>query len=140
MFPNRRKQQGNMLVVAIFVIVVMGFLASSLTRINWSNSDNLTREQLGTQAWLMAQSANEWALTQLYPLGFSVSVSSACATINIKVKTPNVSVNSPCRPPQMTCQSIGQLQGETFYRVEAIAVCGSGILEVERRQEVWVKE
>ncbi len=44
MFPNRHKQQGNMLVVAIFVIVVMGFLASSLTRINWSNSNNLTRE------------------------------------------------------------------------------------------------
>ncbi len=138
MFPNRRKQQGNMLVVTIFVIVVMGFLASSLTRINWSNSDNLTREQLGTQAWLMAHSANEWALTQLYPLGVSASVSTACTAI--QGDTPNVSVNSPCRPPQMTCQSIGSLQGETFYRVEAIAVCGSGIVEVERRQEVWVKE
>ncbi|MGR2946621.1 MSHA biogenesis protein MshP [Vibrio vulnificus] len=138
MFPNRRKQQGNMLVVAIFVIVVMGFLASSLTRINWSNSDNLTREQLGTQAWLMAHSANEWALTQLYPLGVSASVSSACATI--QGDTPSVSVNSPCRNPQISCQSIGTLQGETFYRLEASAVCGSGIVEVERRQEVWVKE
>lgn len=138
MSPNRRKQQGNMLVVAIFVIVVMGFLASLLTRINWSNSDNLTREQLGTQAWLMAQSANEWALTQLYPVGVSASVSTACAAI--QGATPSVSVNSPCRNPQISCQSIGTLQSETFYRLEASAVCGSGIVEVERRQEVWVKE
>lgn len=139
MFPNRHKQQGNMLVVTIFVIVVIGFLASSLTRINWSNSNNLTREQLGTQAWLIAQSANEWALTQLYPLGVSASVSTACVD-TVSGATPSVNVNSPCRPPQMTCQSIGTLQGETFYRVEASAVCGSGIVEVERRQEVWVKE
>lgn len=47
-------QQGSVLVVAVFVIVVMGFLATSLVQVQWSNHDTLTRKQLGTQAWLLS--------------------------------------------------------------------------------------
>ncbi|MDD1829234.1 MSHA biogenesis protein MshP, partial [Photobacterium sp. ZSDE20] len=65
---RKSSQQGSVLVVAVFVIVVMGFLATSLVQVQWSNHDTLTRKQLGTQAWLLAHSANEWALTQVYPL------------------------------------------------------------------------
>ncbi|MGL6026592.1 MAG: MSHA biogenesis protein MshP, partial [Vibrio sp.] len=56
MFPKIKKQAGNLYIVAIFVIVVMGFLAAALTRIEWSNQDALSRDVLGTQAWFAAHS------------------------------------------------------------------------------------
>ncbi|MGR5470520.1 MSHA biogenesis protein MshP, partial [Vibrio astriarenae] len=65
---HKKNQQGNVLIIVLFVIIVMGYLAASLMRVNWSNQSTLTREFLGTKAWFIAQSANEWALTQLYPL------------------------------------------------------------------------
>ncbi|MFW1503881.1 MSHA biogenesis protein MshP, partial [Vibrio parahaemolyticus] len=65
---HKKAQQGNVLIVVLFVIIVMGYLAASLMKVSWSNQSTLTREFLGTKAWFIAQSANEWALTQLYPL------------------------------------------------------------------------
>ncbi len=50
MFPRMKKQAGNLYIVAIFVIVVMGFLAAALSRMEWSNQDALSRDLLGTKA------------------------------------------------------------------------------------------
>lgn len=60
-----------MLIVVLFVVLVMGLLATTLARLEWTNQDTQTREIFGTRAWFMAHSANEWALTQLFPLGES---------------------------------------------------------------------
>lgn len=134
-----RKQQGNVLVIAIFVIVVLGFLASSLTRVHWSNSDSLTREYMGTQAWLLAQSANEWALTQMYPLNASSAVSSACsATIN--GASWSATTTTSCQAVSLTCNEIGTLDEQGFYQITAVAKCGNGELQVERQEQILVKE
>ncbi|CAK2430344.1 MSHA biogenesis protein MshP [Vibrio crassostreae] len=138
----QRYQSGNVLIVVVFVIVVMGFLAHSLTRVGWSNSDSLTREQLGTQAWLLSHSANEWALTQLYPiplLSTSAAFDSMC-TNTISGARPNLVTAEPCQAPRMSCMRVGDLNNQRFYKVEAKVICGSGRLQVERVQEVWVKE
>lgn len=142
MFRRKTSQSGSVLIVAIFVIVVMGFLASSLTRVNWSNSDNQTREHLGTQAWLLAHSANEWALTQFYPIPL-LTVSGAFNTMcvdTVNGSSPDLSTDMPCSNPSLTCENKGVLDGQVFYRVEATAICGSGKLQVQRSQQVWVRE
>ncbi|KWU02124.1 MSHA biogenesis protein MshP [Vibrio toranzoniae] len=135
-------QQGSVLVVAIFVIVVMGFLATSLVQVQWSNHDTLTRKQLGTQAWLLAHSANEWALTQVYPLtvspAVSTSVSTVCSTLNANQVSSGMS--TICSVDQLTCSQIGVLDDVGFFKIESTAICGSGINQVQRIQEVWVRE
>ncbi|MGF1803211.1 MSHA biogenesis protein MshP [Vibrio gigantis] len=139
---RKSSQQGSVLVVAVFVIVVMGFLATSLVQVQWSNHDTLTRKQLGTQAWLLAHSANEWALTQVYPLtvspAVSASVSTACSTLNADQVSGGMS--TICTVEQLTCSQIGVLDGVGFFKIESTAICGSGINQVQRIQEVWVKE
>lgn len=65
---NRQSQQGSVIMIAIFVIVVMGFLAAALSRIEWSNQDILSRELLGNKAYFAAHSVNEAALNTIYPL------------------------------------------------------------------------
>ena len=139
---SKSSQQGSVLVVAIFVIVVMGFLATSLVQVQWSNHDTLTRKQLGTQAWLLAHSANEWALTQVYPLtvspAVSTSVSTVCSTLNANQVSSGMS--TICTVDQLTCSQIGVLDDVGFFKIESTAICGSGINQVQRIQEVWVRE
>ena len=139
---RKSSQQGSVLVVAVFVIVVMGFLATSLVQVQWSNHDTLTRKQLGTQAWLLAHSANEWALTQVYPLtvspAVSTSVSAACG--NLSSNQVSSGMSTICTVEELTCSQIGTLDSVGFFKIESTAICGSGINQVQRIQEVWVRE
>ncbi|UPR55485.1 MSHA biogenesis protein MshP [Vibrio sp. ED004] len=139
---RKSSQQGSVLVVAVFVIVVMGFLATSLVQVQWSNHDTLTRKQLGTQAWLLTHSANEWALTQVYPLTVSPAVSTSVSTVCSNLNSNQVSsgMSSICTVDQLTCSQIGVLDGVGFFKIESTAICGSGVNQVQRIQEVWVKE
>ncbi len=140
----RNHQKGNVLVVVLFVIIVMGYLAASLARIGWSNQSATTKEFLGTKAWFAAQSANEWALTKLYPLnGTSDSVSTICTAIS--GATPSIAESPGCEIEPMVCESRGTLNSgtssaATLLKVKVTAVCGSGLSQVQRQQEVWVRE
>ena len=138
---RKSNQQGSVLVIAVFVIVVMGFLATSLVQVQWSNHDTLTRKQLGTQAWLLAHSANEWALTQVYPLTVSPAVSSSVRTVCTNLNANQVShgMSTICNVDSLTCDEIGILDGVGFFKIESTTTCGSGINQVQRIQEVWVR-
>lgn len=142
---RKRNQQGNVLIVVLFVIIVMGFLAASLMRISWSNQSGLTREFLGTKAWFVAQSANEWALTQLYPLNDDDPDIAGICLNEVSGATPNVTQNTACRINKMSCLELGVLnegasEAQSLFRVQATAICGSGLSQVRRQQEVWVRE
>ena len=142
---RKRNQQGNVLIVVLFVIIVMGYLAASLMRISWSNQSGLTREFLGTKAWFVAQSANEWALTKLYPIGgTSKSVSTLCSDVD-RGTPPNIAKTPGCEIKSMTCAFIGEFNSGasdavSLFKVQAKATCGSGLSQVQRQQEVWVRE
>ncbi|EJO2025890.1 MSHA biogenesis protein MshP [Vibrio parahaemolyticus] len=142
---HRRNSSGNVLIIVLFVIIVMGYLASSLMKVTWSNQSGLTREFLGTKAWFVAQSANEWALTQLYPLNdTNPDVANFCANA-VSGATPNVTQGTSCQLRAMTCSNIGTFnagtsEAESLFRVQATAICGSGVAQVQRQQEIWVRE
>ena len=142
MCHRKSNQQGSVLVVAVFVIVVMGFLATSLVQVQWSNHDTLTRKQLGTQAWLLAHSANEWALTQVYPLTVSPAVSSSVRTVCTNLNANQVShgMSTICSVDSLTCDEIGVLDDVGFFKIESTTTCGAGVNQVQRIQEVWVRE
>ncbi|MGO2322425.1 MSHA biogenesis protein MshP [Vibrio casei] len=142
------KQSGSVLIVVIFVIVVMGLLAGVMARLEWSNQDTQTRELLGTQAWFMAHSSNEWALTELYPLGESAASSHLkprCDAINGNWEsyTPTLTSSGHCKITSVTCsyQNIPEeYEKYRYYTVESVASCGGeGLYQVERAQQVVVK-
>ncbi len=144
--PNKPRQNGSVFIVALFVIVVMGLLAGTMARLEWSNQDTLTREQLGTQAWLLANTGNEWALTQLFPLEKledSASVKERCSALNNANQDDvkeELQVNS-CVIKEISCKNkgTGQLQ---YFKVETSTQCSlnsNGLYQVERAQQVVVK-
>ncbi|WP_321283270.1 MSHA biogenesis protein MshP [uncultured Vibrio sp.] len=145
---HKRKPSGNVLIVVLFVIIIMGYLAASLMKVTWSNQSGLTREFLGTKAWFFAQSANEWALTRMYPLEgreyFTRDKQWLCDK-RVNGKVPIIEAPEGCEMQAMKCKFIGefnagQSDAVSLFRVQATAVCGSGLSQVQRQQEVWVKE
>lgn len=145
MFPKIRKQVGNLYIVAIFVLVIMGFLASALTRLEWSNHDALSRDLLGTKAWFAAHSLNEFALTLAYPLGQSNALSSLCPqtlpATPLAIAGTDALINQyeGCQGISQ-CQLLGELNSQKLYKLESRVICGSEQYQVERVQDVVVKE
>lgn len=141
MSPKIKKQAGSLYIVAIFVIVVMGSLAAALSRMEWSNQNALSRDVLGTKAWFAAHSLNELALTKLYPLGASSAVSSVCESQwgSVETAAGSLMAQYPGCSAEVNCQKLGTLNNAAVFKVSSSVVCGSGLNQVERVQEVLVK-
>ncbi|UWZ97811.1 MSHA biogenesis protein MshP [Vibrio splendidus] len=144
-------QKGSALVIVIFVIVVLGFLATSLSRTSWSDNDSNTRVVLGTQAWLLSHSVNEYVMTQFYPDPDPLAASNVAGVCNSNDLLPGGGIftvassmvdaaSMNCSLELMQCSNRGELDGFVFYILESSVICGSGVSRVQRNQEVWVKE
>ncbi|USD65013.1 MSHA biogenesis protein MshP [Vibrio sp. SCSIO 43136] len=144
----KKNQSGSVLIVSIFVIVVMGMLGLTLTRLEWSNQDTLTREVLGTQAWFAANSGSEWGLVTLYPLNGDSAISDlsdrcsdGVGNFSAKAVSAAASIIADipqCQRLEIACDEIGS--GDlTFFKITSTAVCGSQDFEVQREQEVWAR-
>lgn len=62
------QQRGNTLVIAVFVIVVLGGLVSTLASLLRTTSESVVIEVLGARSYLAAQSGLEQAMMEVYPL------------------------------------------------------------------------
>lgn len=141
------QQSGSVLIVVLFVVVVMGMLGGVMARLEWSNQDTQTRELLDTQAWFMAHSANELALTKLFPLSErsdNDQIKAHCDAVNANGASgiDGIIKNDSCRINAVTCiypnipEDYKQLR---YYTLESTVSCGNGIYQVERAQQVMVK-
>jgi MSHA biogenesis protein MshP len=66
--PLGIKQTGSSLVIAIFVIVVMSALAAAIQSNISASVDQSVHEVLGTRALFAAETGNELALAQVFPV------------------------------------------------------------------------
>lgn len=142
MYHNQAKQKGNLLIMSVVVMVVVGYLSLNLLKVETSNHDTVSKEVLGTQAWFLAHSGAEWGLVQLFPLGMSGADDSIC---DGSVRRPNMQLDgSGCSTtPQVECeQTLVSYRGDDihYFQITSTASCGSGINKVTRVQEVWAKE
>ncbi|WP_224797811.1 type II secretion system protein [Idiomarina abyssalis] len=62
------RQRGNTLVIAVFVIVVLGGLVAALASLLRTSSESVVIEVLGARSYLAAQSGLEQAMMEVYPL------------------------------------------------------------------------
>jgi MSHA biogenesis protein MshP len=146
---RKSKQSGSMLIIVIFVILVMGYLATSLNLTSWSSRDSTTRSILGTQAWLLSHSANEYVLTEMYPDEDTSNVGLICMGTRLDAggdirqfieQTLITSATVSCLLRELECEDRGELDGRTFYILQSTVSCGTGIHEVQRSQQVWLRD
>jgi MSHA biogenesis protein MshP len=62
------KVRGSSLVIAIFVLVVMSLLGTSIIKMLRTSEQTYVYEVLGTRAYASAQSGVQWKLQQIFPL------------------------------------------------------------------------
>lgn len=153
MFPKRnntraiqlqhKRQRGSSLVIAIFVIIVMSLIASSLVNMLISSHHNLAFEVLGSRAHQAAQSGAQWKLGALFPVvsgasGATHTVHNTCAAVSTAPPTiTNTQGFAGCNISKVACLDYVH-EGTRYYIVTSTGVCelgfdGDGDLEVVSR-------
>lgn len=115
----RNKQQGSMLITALFVIIVMSLLGLTLTRLLSASSDAVNHEIFGIRAMNAAQSALQVKISQAFPLDGSAAVCDD--TINMSFITlpglENCSAEATCTEREYSADNV------TYYQFESTGTC-----------------
>ena len=128
------QQQGSMLVIAIFIIVVISLLAASLSRILSSTADSVANEVYSAKAYFSADSGMEYGIYQV------LDNASFCTTLVIippnfltgEVGLENCSV-------KLECESIGLPNAGHQYYLKSTGTCDGGKIVAEHKVEAEVK-
>ncbi|WP_417441695.1 Type II secretory pathway component [Idiomarina sp.] len=115
------KQRGNTLVIAIFVIVVLGALVAALSNLVRTTSESVVVEVLGTRSFMAAQSGVEQGMMKLYPLDGAPAT--ACPDFSEDIAVGNCEAAIACESATHTPDS-----NETYihFRLEATGTCTAG--------------
>lgn len=117
---KRANQQGSMLVLAIFVLVVFLLLGTTLTKILSSGDESITYEVIGIRAYAAANSGAEFALQKLFPLNGSVV--QACSAIGTPPNISNVTGLFDCYLT-VTCSQFSTPDSVTHYKITSLGEC-----------------
>lgn len=128
-----KTQQGSMLVIALFVIVVLAGLGITMTRMLSASSQTVVVNVAGVRALAAAQAGAEVLLQQTFPLN---AAANSCST----------TVNSPSSFSQVAgmagCQFIARCTTESvdlagvpnnYYRFSSVGQCDVGGVIVSRQ-------
>ncbi|EIF2257500.1 MSHA biogenesis protein MshP [Vibrio cholerae] len=131
---TRRSQRGSGLVLVIFIIVVVGFVALIANRNQARSSQQLVSMVLGTRAEMAARSALNIELSRFYQTATGSCHTSTLQNIDFVGEGLRQCVAS------VTCQSLGALDnGQEVYQLSAIGRCQVGDWSLQRIIEVGVK-
>ncbi|WMS85939.1 PilX N-terminal domain-containing pilus assembly protein [Pleionea litopenaei] len=124
------KQSGMTLVMALFIIIVLGLLASFLYQMTQTANSATAQEVLSIRAFYAAESGAQAAAMQAFPL----TGGGACNNQTINFSAPGL-INCSS---QVTCNSY-TADGLDFYSVVSTGRCGSGENQTSRTIEVLLK-
>ncbi len=131
---THRKQQGNALILLVFIIVVVGFVALVANRNQARSSQQLVSMVLGTRAEMATRSALNIELSRFYQTTTGSCHTSTLQNIDFVGDGLGQCVAS------VTCQSLGALDnGQEVYQLSAIGRCQVGDWSLQRIIEVGVK-
>jgi len=134
-----KRQQGSALVVALFIIIVMGLLVGSMSRLLVISSESISYEVLGTRAFFAAQSGMERSLSLLYVLDAPV-LTSCPSTPDIDFGAVGIAGLEQCRVTTSCTAAASSLDTSiTHFYLVSTATCGTGIFTSSRtiEMEVW---
>ncbi|WP_347330940.1 MSHA biogenesis protein MshP [Marinimicrobium locisalis] len=144
MSPNRNRspsalpaaQQGFLLPVAMFIVVVMGLAALALWRTTSQSSVASVQELLTVQALYAAESGLQSGLSELfYPSASSrPAVDSRCTSLSQSLDFSGISGLNLCSS-EVSCE----LLEPGIYRVEASGACGTGATRAVRELRVQAR-
>lgn len=123
---SMKRQQGSMLVIALFVIIVLGFLAYAMIQITDNSNRATVFEVYGARALNAANSGAERALNETLGPG-----NSACPSAPSN-ELPSINGFVGCEL-KITCEQFNITEtGFTHFRIESTASCTAGEFTTQR--------
>ncbi len=149
MFPSKIKnQQGYLMPVAIFIILILGGLAITLSRFSGQSDTAVIQEAISVAAFNAAESGGQYAMNRLFyttppeppappepPTRTSVNVH--CAAINGASLNFTVAGLGGCSA-DLTCSVSANLPANTisYYSVTSTGECGTSPINAQRVVEL----
>ena len=127
---RKKKQSGSALVVAIFVIVVLGLLVSVLSQLVRTSSDSVVVEVLGNRAFMAAQAGLQRSMLELFPL--SQQDAAGCAAVNTGEQDDIGKGLAQCHFT-VSCNEFAYTARDTHYRLESVGECEAGTKTTTRK-------
>ncbi|HIH0858969.1 TPA: MSHA biogenesis protein MshP [Vibrio cholerae] len=133
---TRRSQQGSGLVMVIFIIVVVGFVAAVANRNQQRNSQQLVSMVMGTRAEMAARSAAEIEISQFY----QSTIQGSCHLNAVQSYSFIGDGLTNCEA-DVSCAEIGAMDdGRNVFQLTAIGRCQTGDWTLQRKIEVGVRD
>lgn len=145
----RKKQKGSMLMMAIFVLTVMIFLAVSLQDVFSGAARSLAYEVYGARALSAANAGAELALQKIFYLSGQTALTFSdvepnAATASLNVNLSNTEAFSGCTVAvavsRFTINDTTYFYNYTHYRIDSTATCVSGDFKTVRTVSVEGRE
>lgn len=127
-YPRRlgcQQQRGAALMIALFIIVVMAILATSLINIGSDADEGVNIEVWSLRAFNAANSGADAALAQLFPLDGSAP---NCANVSNKWAPPASVGFSGCEDVTLSCTTL-TAENVSLYRITSSAECATGVCD-----------
>ena len=139
MCPNQfTRQQGFLIPLALFIVLGIGFLAITISRMGAYSSQSSVREGLSVQSFYTAESGVQFSLNQIfYNQTLRTVVDTNCANLS-QTLSFNTAGLASCSA-NVACSCVGACSGSgtvSFYSITSAASCGSGNLVADRTIEV----
>jgi len=138
MNTSLKKQQGSMLVIALFVIIVLGFLAYAMIQITDNSNRSTVFEVYGTRALNAANSGADHTLNSILgPGGVQVCPNETVPSIQGTVEIlPNIVSFNGCTL-EITCNKFDVMEtGLRHFRIRSLASCSAGDFNTQRSVSV----
>jgi MSHA biogenesis protein MshP len=123
-----KRQSGASLVIATFVLVVLGLLAAVMINLLSAGSESVAREVLSTRALFTAESGAQAKLNQIFVGGGN------CTTTD-----PAITGIAGCSASIVACSSV-LVNGVNYYTISSEGRCGPASEQAVRIIEVQAKD
>jgi MSHA biogenesis protein MshP len=129
---------GSALVMALFIIIILIFIGTTLLRVFSTSSEAISQEVIGTRAYMAANSAMQAELQQLFPLNSSSTCPLAplTSTSNHNFSTSGKNIEGLFHCTASTSCSLYATHPQTsekFFRLTSTGKCGSSALESDSK-------
>lgn len=138
---RRSQQSGSALVVAIFVIVVLGLLVATLSRLTVTSSDAVMTEVLGARAHNAARTGLNIAMMEVFPLQEpSFDAIADCSEFSVTTPVTFSAATDPglaqCNVT-LSCNDV-EFRNKTYFEITANGDCSAGGISASRTLSVEV--
>lgn len=135
---NLQKQQGSMLVVAIFILVVMGLLVAGLLSLLQKSTESVSVEVLGTRAFWAAQSGLELGAVALFPVAQNNFTPASCALVPTR-QVMSAEGLVQCEVNIQCTEALNTDSAVTQFLLESEGLCQSETVQSRRSlvMELW---